>query len=130
MQKGGEKEMKKIFTLVLTVVLVFGLTLHVHASSLTDMGDGTIYDDDQNLYWLQDASYAGTSMNWYDAMTWANSLTVGGYTDWRLPTTLQPDPSCDSQSGSVSYGYNCTGSELGNLFYNGGRYCYSFNCVF
>ena len=41
----------------------------------------------------------------------------GGFSDWRLPTTLQPDPTCSIQSGGVSYGYNCTGSELGHMFY-------------
>ena len=49
----------------------------------------------------------------------------GGYSDWRLPTTLQPDASCGSSFdagapyGVQSYGYNCTGSELGHLFYTG-----------
>jgi len=45
-------------------------------------------------------------------------LTVDGVDGWRLADTLQPDASCGSQSGSVSSGYNCTGSEMGNLFYN------------
>lgn len=38
-----------------------------------------------------------------------------GYSDWRLPTTLQPDPSCGS--GGFNNSYNCTGSEMGHLFY-------------
>lgn len=37
--------------------------------------------------------------------------------DWRLPTTLQPDPTCDDQGGGDGYGYNCTGSEIGHLWY-------------
>lgn len=39
-----------------------------------------------------------------------------GHNNWRLPTTLQPDASCSGQ-GDVSNGYNCTGSEMGHLFY-------------
>lgn len=43
-------------------------------------------------------------------------------TGWRLPDTLQPDATCGYQpingGYSVSLGANCTGSELGNLFYN------------
>ena len=98
------------------------------------------YDTEADLTWLADANYAATSgyaaananglgsnvnninangtMGWQAANDWAAQLTVGGVSGWRLPTTLQPDASCSSQSGSVSYGYNCTGSEMGNLFYN------------
>ncbi len=43
---------------------------------------------------------------------WAKGLTIGGFTDWELPTALNqngtgPDPS----------GPNVTGSEMGHLFY-------------
>ena len=57
-------------------------------------------------------------MNWADVNAWAAGLTIGGVGGWRLPDTLQPDASCDYQSGSISWGFNCTGSEMGNLFYN------------
>ena len=83
------------------------------------------YDTVANLTWLADANYAQTSgydadglMTWQAANDWAAQLTVGGVSGWRLPDTLQPDASCGSQNGSLSYGYNCTGSEIGNLFYN------------
>lgn len=86
------------------------------------------YDTAHDITWLADASYAMTSgydtdglMTWGQAMTWAASLDldgVAGADGWRLPDTLQPDASCSSQVGGVSYGYNCTGSEMGILFYN------------
>ncbi|HRX69609.1 MAG: DUF1566 domain-containing protein [Candidatus Competibacteraceae bacterium] len=60
----------------------------------------------------------GGGMTWWGAMAWAEWLNFGGYDDWRLPTTLQPDSSCEYQSGGVSYGDNCTGSEMGHMFYN------------
>ncbi len=82
-----------------------------------------IYDTDRNITWLADANYAKTSgfdadglMTWSAANAWAASLNVGGFTNWRLPTTLQPDAACSVQSGGASYGNNCTGSELGHLF--------------
>ena len=59
---------------------------------------------------------ADGKMTWSQAMTWADGLTYGGYTDWRLPTTVQPDATCSDQSAG-SNGYNCTGSEMGHLFY-------------
>lgn len=87
------------------------------------------YDTDLNITWLADANYAKTSgydadglMNWADANTWAASLSftdgVNTYDNWRLPTTLQPDASCDSQPAGGSSGYFCNGSEMGHLFYS------------
>jgi hypothetical protein len=72
------------------------------------------YDDVAELTWLANANVNGP-MNWIDANNWAASLDVAGVTGWRLPDTLQPDDSCDS---SNSWSYNCTGSEMGNLYYN------------
>lgn len=83
----------------------------VHAA-LMDRGGGMIYDTDLNITWLKDANYAKTSgydsdgqMNWRAANAWASNLVYGGYSDWRLPTS------------DTCGGYNCTGSELGHLFY-------------
>ena len=76
------------------------------------------YDTDADLTWLADANAAGTAMNWVDANAWAAGLDVDGVTGWRLADTIQPDASCDLQSGDISRGFNCTGSEMGNLFYN------------
>jgi len=108
--------MRKGVIFLAVMLLVFS-NLSSAEAGLTDMGGGLIYDSDLNIIWLQDANYAMTSgydadgkMVWDDAKTWAENLsyTVGNvtYTDWRLPTT---DTSC---SGS-----NCTGSEMGHLFY-------------
>jgi hypothetical protein len=46
-------------------------------------------------------------MNWFAAQAWANSLVYGGYSDWRLPTTIPEKP-----------GYNQSDSEMGHLFYS------------
>ena len=66
-------------------------------------------------------------MSWSGAKTWAANLSVGGVSDWRLANTPQPDPRCSNQNGTTSRGYNCTGGETGNLFYNvlGGAAGYS-----
>ena len=91
-------------------------------AALVDRGGGLIYDTDLNITWLADANYAMASgydadgrMTWTNAMTWAANLSYGGYIDWRLPTTLQPDPTCQFNDAIGSYGYNCTGSEMGHL---------------
>lgn len=108
----------------LAVVCMLSISVPVSAA-LIDRGNGMIYDNDLNITWLQDANYAQTSgydadgrMTWGDATTWASNLVYGGYSDWRLPMTLQPDPSCSGQTNGVSYNWGCAGSEMGHLFYN------------
>ncbi len=77
------------------------------------------YDTELNITWLTDGS-ANVLMNWAAAKNWAANLSftdgVNVYDNWRLPSTLQPDASCSVQT-HISYGYNCTGSEMGHLFY-------------
>lgn len=112
-----------ITVLILSLSFAF-VSTNAAQAALVDRGGGMIYDTDRNITWLKDANYARTSgydadglMTWSQAMTWAGNLSYGGYSDWRLPTTLQPDATCSTQSGGVSNGYNCTGSEIGHLFY-------------
>ena len=59
-----------------------------------------------------------TANDWIDAM---NTATYLGFTDWRLPTTTQPDASCVGQFSVSGFpdqgvGLGCTGSEMGHLF--------------
>lgn len=51
--------------------------------SFTDNGDGTITDNLTGLLWAQGQSAA---MGWESAQSYCRSLTLGGYSDWRLPT--------------------------------------------
>lgn len=58
-----------------------------------------------------DFNTATGAMTWWGALAWVdylNSVSYAGVTGWRLPTA---DPSCGSDA-------NCTGSELGHLFYS------------
>jgi len=120
--------MKKQNALLITLsagLLSLGMASSADAALLSRLGGQAYYDDVANLTWLANANYAQTSgydadgrMSWQAANDWAAQLTVGGVSGWRLADTLQPDASCNSQSGGESYGYNCTGSEMGDLFYN------------
>lgn len=93
-------------------------------AGLIDRGNGLIYDDVLNITWLQDANYAQTSgydsdglMTWYDAVAWADGLVYGGYSDWRLPTLQQWDPDCSNYWDGTFFGFGCTRSEMGYMFY-------------
>ncbi len=93
----------KIRTLCAATALC--LTSAAHAA-LFDRGGGMIYDSSQDITWLQDGNYALTSgypisydccgqpdplpgsMSMDQQVTWADGLTVGGFTDWRLPRAV------------------------------------------
>ena len=108
----------KITKKLLTTALALSLGLAAataNATLISRLGGLAVYYTDFNITWLANADANGMR-NWYTANTWASGLTVGGFSGWRLPTTLQPDASCGIQSGG-SYGFNCTGSEMGHLFY-------------
>jgi len=53
--------------------------------SYVDNGDGTITDVVTGLMWEKYME----AMTWYNAQTFANEATTGGYTDWRLPSVKE-----------------------------------------
>ena len=94
------------------LIIVASGVSSVSNAALVDRGGGLIYDTDLNITWLANANVNGL-ITWNDAMTWASNLSYYDsvrnvtYSDWRLPTA---DPVC-------GFAYNCTGSEMGHLFY-------------
>ena len=97
----------------------------------------TVYDPNLNVTWLANGNLAGketfgvsninkdgsmdyaTAMRWIDAM---NKLDQGvgylGHNNWQLPTAPGKDKSC-ARTGrnGESFGFHCSGSALGSLFY-------------
>ena len=63
-----------------------------------------LYDTDLNITWLRNANAAAGSsfdngydatdgyMTWANANNWANTLTVGSFSGWRLPTKGEKSP--------------------------------------
>ncbi|GBE41830.1 hypothetical protein BMS3Bbin09_01738 [bacterium BMS3Bbin09] len=98
--------MKK-YIFIVTLFLITLIFAAPSGANLLDRGNGLIYDDIQNITWLEYANYSGGTMNWDAAISWADNFAFQGYDDWRLPTS---DTSCT--------GNGCTGSEMGYLYYN------------
>ena len=104
----------QILIAISTIILISNT---VNAALLERLNGRAYYDDDSNLTWLADASYSNISggeeiMDWASANEWVTHLSVGGVGGWRLPSALNSDG-----TGPCS-GYDCTDSELGNMFYN------------
>jgi hypothetical protein len=90
---------------VILALFTFG---SAHACLLVNNGTNLIYDTARNITWY---SPGFTNMTWSEATSWAENLTIGGATGWRLPTAL------DQKGNYPLYGYNVVGSELGHLYY-------------
>jgi len=120
--------------LLLTTLFLLPFSSHaalVGRLSATEGGTDyqAYYDTEADLTWLADANAAAGSIyetvpavpgaiNLSDSNAFVSNINISGITGWRLPSTMQPDVSCVSNNGLGSYGTNCIGSELGNLFYN------------
>ena len=91
-------------------ILLAVLVTHMAHATLINRGNGLIYDDVQDITWLQNANLAGDAMTWVDSMDWASNLSFGGFDDWRL---FKANEYCDVNKN----GFFCKTTELGNLFY-------------
>lgn len=102
-----------------------------NAALVSRLNGQAVYDTDLNITWLADSNLAASNtfnvagitngdMDWNTAQSWIGAMNVAnylGFSDWRLPTTLAPDPTCGGPS-TLGWGViDCTGSELGHLFY-------------
>src|SRR5579872_5675135 len=106
----------------------------VVAASLQVSPDGkAVYDPVHNITWTADANLARSdhlgvagvrqdgSMSFKSAQAFVTALRTTHYLNskrWRLPTTTLPDNGCSQNPKSAAFGYGCTASELGDLFYN------------
>lgn len=51
---------------------------------MKDNGDGTVIDESTSLMWQQET--LPPQLNWADSIQFCSRMTLGGHTDWRLPT--------------------------------------------
>lgn len=121
--------MKTRLSLIMAVVMVFGITVQAHAS-LIEIGTATynsadyklIYDDDLGITWLD---YTKSVDTWDNQMTWADGLnassvltynlnpgvTMSWTGNWRLPTAPGIDYGDDWEE------YFSDDGEMGHLYY-------------
>lgn len=56
-------------------------------NSFVDNNDSTITDENTGLMWAKQDS--GDSLQWVDALIYAENSTLAGYSDWRLPNVKE-----------------------------------------
>lgn len=103
-----------------------------NAVALGDASTAYFYDTALNITWLADMNYAKTSghdadgrMNWSSSVAWADALSLGGYSDWRLPTMVDTGSAgCNYANSGTDCGYNVQTkdgstvySEMAHLFH-------------
>lgn len=119
----------KLSSIICLSILTLGHIASANAALISRLEGQVVYDTDRNITWLADANAGAGSiyddgrsstdglMSWEKAKEWVGSLTVGGVTDWRLPTTLIPDTSSGCSNPSDPQASACSGSEIGHLYY-------------
>ncbi len=126
------------------IAVAWGLPLSPAGPGAVLSQDGlTVYDPANNVTWLADANLAASnrftlplcdasgtppcvnasgSMNYQSAVAWVNAMNAANYLghgNWQLPTTPPLDHGCTKTGANGnSFGYGCTASALGSLYYN------------
>jgi uncharacterized protein (TIGR02145 family) len=121
-------------SLSLTLTLLF--TDIAIAGNFTDNGNGTVTDSNTGLMWQKEND--NTDRTWESAITYCEGLSLGSYTDWRLPNIKELESITDDSRynpaidttyfpNTYSSGYwssttfaCCATSALGVGFGNGG----------
>ena len=73
-----------IKNILIKSILLGSLTLSLNANFIRDNPNQVVYDTKTGLMWQDDA--VGSQMDWSTAVTTCENLTLGGYSDWRIPT--------------------------------------------
>ena len=68
-------------------VLVISALAGSAQAAVTDLGNGTMLDDVNQLIWVQEIG--GTARNWADTNAWAQNLNFAGSSDWVIPDRSQ-----------------------------------------
>ncbi|MEM7084214.1 MAG: DUF1566 domain-containing protein [Pseudomonadota bacterium] len=116
-----------------TRLLLAGILLATYSTlvpaALIDRGNGMIYDDVLGITWLQNASFGLGSvfdgglndtdglMTWDSAVAWVETLSYGGFEDWRLPS-MDLNQDLQIVNCTTATELACRDNELGHLFYH------------
>lgn len=122
---------------IVVLVIAAGILIHAQPSSrFVASSDGlTVRDNLLHVTWAADLDLPATlkfglpvhdsgSMTYPIARRWVAALNAARYagrSDWTLPAMPTTDATCDVAKGphGNSFGFNCTASPMGSLYYRG-----------
>jgi len=125
-----------LFAAMCALLLTF-VSQSTNAEFFSRYGGKIIYESDRNISWLANGNLAESntfgivtgidpdgSMRWFNgkAQDWLDAMNNAFYLgrdDWRFPVTVHPDSTCSIVQAKYSVGSDCTGSDMGHLYYIG-----------
>ena len=120
-------------------LLLSSFALTLNADFIRDEAQKVVNDTKTGLMWQDDT--VRSNMNWADAISTCKDLTLGGYSDWRLPNIEELKSIVDKHkaklalpsafSSSASSGYWSSSTDAGNtsfaygvFFTDGGNFSF------
>jgi len=67
------------------LLIMLGLSVSVWADFTRDNSSQIVTDNSTSLQWQDDTNVSSVSTTWTEALEHCESLSLGGYSDWRLP---------------------------------------------
>lgn len=83
-------------------------------NDFSDNGDGTISDSNTGLMWAQDDD--GITLDWEDALAYAESSELAGYNNWRLPNVKELQTIVDYSRSPTATNSENIGPAIDPLF--------------
>ena len=112
---------------IVSLILVFGVVSLLHAEFVRDNSKEVVVDKSTNLMWQDDNDVKSITKTWVEAINYCENLTLGGYTDWRLPNInelksivdyTKAEPAISSEFSNVALvGYWSSSSIVGDSGY-------------
>ena len=68
-----------------SILILFLASGVLNAKFIRDNTNKVVLDTKTNLIWQDDSDAKTNSLNWSEAITYCEDLSLGGYNDWHLP---------------------------------------------
>jgi len=78
---------------ILSLLLIVSISC---ADFIRDNANNIVTDIFTNLQWQDDAAVTSTIKNWQDAIDYCETLSLGGHSDWHLPSKNELQSIIDS----------------------------------